>query len=88
MSVCCECCVLSGRGLCDGLIIRPRESYRLWRVMNEEAPANWGGGGAVATKTKKLCTCKCLYVLCHGSIMYRICISQNTTIFREKDLCG
>ena len=30
--VCCECCVLSGRGLCDGLIIRSEESYRLWRV--------------------------------------------------------
>jgi hypothetical protein len=29
---CCECCVLSGRGLCDGLIIRSEESYRLWRV--------------------------------------------------------
>jgi len=27
--VCCECCVLSGRGLCDGLITRPGESYRL-----------------------------------------------------------
>jgi len=25
------CCVLSGRGLCDGLIIRSEESYRLWR---------------------------------------------------------
>jgi len=24
--------VLSGRGLCDGLITRPEESYRLWRV--------------------------------------------------------
>jgi hypothetical protein len=24
---------LSGRGLCDGLIIRPEESYRLWRVV-------------------------------------------------------
>jgi hypothetical protein len=33
MSVCCECCVLSGRGLCDGLITRPEESYRLWRVI-------------------------------------------------------
>jgi hypothetical protein len=30
MSVCCECCVLSGRGLCDGVITRPEESYRLW----------------------------------------------------------
>jgi hypothetical protein len=33
MFVCCECCVLSGRGLCDGLITRPGESYRLWRVV-------------------------------------------------------
>ena len=33
MFVCCECCVLSGRGLCDGLITRPEESYRLSRVV-------------------------------------------------------
>jgi hypothetical protein len=47
--VCCECCVLSGRGLCDGLITRPEESYRLWRVVvcdqetskNEEAKAHY-----------------------------------------------
>ena len=32
MFVCCACCMLSGRGLCDGLITRPGESYRLWRV--------------------------------------------------------
>jgi len=31
--VCYECSVLSGRGLCDGLIIRPEESYRLWCVV-------------------------------------------------------
>ena len=29
----CECRVLSGRGLCDELIIRPEESYRLWCVV-------------------------------------------------------
>ena len=29
MFVCCEYCVLSGRGLCDELITRPEESYRL-----------------------------------------------------------
>ena len=29
MSVCCECCVLLGRGLCDGPIPRPKESYRV-----------------------------------------------------------
>jgi hypothetical protein len=32
MSVCYECCVLSGRGLCIGLITRPEESYRVWCV--------------------------------------------------------
>ena len=31
--VCCECCVLSGRGLCDELITRPEESYRLCCVV-------------------------------------------------------
>ena len=31
--VCCECHVLSGRGLCDKLITRPEESYRLWCVV-------------------------------------------------------
>ena len=33
MFVCCECCVLSGRGRCDGLITRPEESYRMWCVV-------------------------------------------------------
>jgi len=33
MSVCCECCVLSGRGLCDELITCPEESYWLWCVI-------------------------------------------------------
>jgi hypothetical protein len=33
MFACCDCCVLSGRGLCDGLITRLEESYRLWRVV-------------------------------------------------------
>jgi hypothetical protein len=50
MSVSCECCVLLGRGLCDELITRPEESYRLWCVvvcdlenlMTEEALAHWG----------------------------------------------
>ena len=32
MSVSCECCVLSSRGLCDGTITRPEESYRVWCV--------------------------------------------------------
>ena len=46
MSVCCECCVLSGRGLCDELITRPEESYRLWCVdvwdLEKNNPREWG----------------------------------------------
>jgi hypothetical protein len=48
MSVCCECCVLLGRGLCDGLITRPEESYRLWCVSNvlwSWSLEKWGGLG-------------------------------------------
>jgi hypothetical protein len=33
MYVCCECCVLSIRNLCDELIIRLEESYRLLCVV-------------------------------------------------------
>jgi hypothetical protein len=49
MFFCCECCVLSDRCLCDGLITRPEESYRLWCVVvcdqetsrNKEAKARY-----------------------------------------------
>jgi hypothetical protein len=33
VDVCCECCVLSGKGLCDELITRPEETYRLWCIV-------------------------------------------------------
>ena len=33
MSVCCECRVLPCRGLCDTLITRQEESYRMWCVV-------------------------------------------------------
>jgi len=60
MSVCVECRVLSGRGLCDGLITRPEEvlptgmsrCVRSRNLKNEEAMGRvWpqghrkGGGG-------------------------------------------
>ena len=40
-----DVCVLSGRGLCDGLITSPEESYRLWCVVvcDLEKPQEWGG---------------------------------------------
>ena len=55
MCVCCECCVLSGRGFCDGLITRPKESYRLWCVVVCDLETPWMGrpwptGGCCAKK--------------------------------------
>jgi len=41
MSVCCECCVLSSRGLCDELIARLEESYRLWCVVVYDLETSW-----------------------------------------------
>jgi hypothetical protein len=45
--------VLSGRGLCDGLITRPEESYRLWCVSECDREASimrgpWPTGGSCA----------------------------------------
>ena len=58
MFVCCECCVLSGRGLCDELITRPEESYRLWCVVVCDLETSimrrpWPALGRSATGKKK-----------------------------------
>ena len=37
MDVSCECCVLSGRGLCDGLITHSEESFRVWLLCVRKA---------------------------------------------------
>jgi hypothetical protein len=65
MSGTCERCVLSGRRLCDGLVTRPGESYRVWCVWvwswildNEEVFAHYGccamGGGGGRSCTTHL----------------------------------
>jgi hypothetical protein len=41
MDVCCVCCLFSGRSLCDELIIRPEESYRLWCVVVWDLETLW-----------------------------------------------
>jgi len=41
MSVCCECCVLSGRGLCNELITHPEEPYWLWCVVLCDPEIPW-----------------------------------------------
>jgi len=57
MFACCECCVLSGRGLCDELTTRTEESYRLWCVVVCDLETSrmrkpWPALGRSATKKK------------------------------------
>ena len=57
--VCCECCVLSGRGLCDELITRPEDSYRLCCVVVCDLETSgmrrpWPALGRSATAKKKI----------------------------------
>ena len=59
MFVCCECCVLSRRGLCDELITRPEE----WCVVVCDLETSrmrrpWPALGRSATGKKKLCLMK------------------------------
>jgi hypothetical protein len=69
MFVCCECCVLSCRGLCDELITRPEESYRLWCVVvcdlenlkNEEAITRVGS----QRHSKKKIELLLVYCMCY-----------------------
>ena len=63
ISLSCDCCVLSGRGLCNGLITHPDESYRVWCVVSVIVKhRNWGGPdplGAVAPR-KRLSVYQCV----------------------------
>jgi hypothetical protein len=59
MSVCCECCMLSDRGLCDVLTTRPEESYRLWCAVVCDLETScmrrpWPTGGCRAKRKKNI----------------------------------
>jgi len=84
MSVRCDCCVLSGRGLCDELITHPQLSYRLWCVVLCDLETSWmkrpWSTEAVAPKTNKqtnlkkntleLCLCYVgLVISCYVSVV-------------------
>ena len=62
MSACCECCVLSDRGLCDELIARPEDSYRLWCVVVCDLETSWMRSpwptGGCCAKNNNNQTCK------------------------------
>jgi hypothetical protein len=59
MSVSCECCVLSGGGLCHRLITRPEEPYRVCCVSECDREASimrrpWPTGGLLRHLEKKI----------------------------------
>ena len=90
MDVCCECCVLSGRGLCDGLITRPEESYRLWCVIvcdlenfvNEEAPAHWGLLRPPPKLINTLSIAELLQMVCYKILSFREMYGQDEALKR------
>jgi len=51
--------VLSGRGLCDELITRPEDSYRLWCVVVCDLETSWvrrpWPTGGCRAKNKQIC---------------------------------
>jgi hypothetical protein len=68
MSVCCDYCVLSGRGLCDGLITRPEESYRVCVSKQRDREASktevaLAPQGALEPLKKESCICGINYVI-------------------------
>jgi hypothetical protein len=99
MSVCCDCCLLSGRGLCVGLITLPEESYRLWCVVCDLETSwmrrAWPTGGCCAKKncwwSGYLTHCS-YYVTGYGTYadpslgLLANCSEQAVCIFREHRL--
>jgi hypothetical protein len=79
MSVCCECCLLSGRGLCDELITLREESYRLWRVVVCDLETLWmrrpwpTGGCRAKKQTNKQTRWRYLnsFLQCYGSVFFQ-----------------
>jgi hypothetical protein len=92
MFVWCECCVLSGRGLCDELITRPEQSYRLWCVVVCDLETSWimrpwPALGRRATAKKKILVsstekhrecCQKAEVFCSTAVPSSICLSSST----------
>jgi len=88
MFVCCECCVLSGRGLCDEMITRPEESYRLWCVVLFDLKTSrmrrpWPALGRSATKKNPLYFSKFLNL---GVELHKDCVNDAETCSSDTEL--
>ena len=79
LSVCCKCCGLSGKSLCDELIPRPEEFYRLWHVivcdLETSARRPWPTLGRCA---KGMCVCVCVHT----------CTLTHTCMCMRARVCG
>ena len=62
MFVCCDCCVLPGRGPCDELATRPEEFYRLWCVLMCNLETSWmrSHTQSVVTGLNRRCITGCI----------------------------
>jgi hypothetical protein len=73
MLACGECC-LSGSGLCDELITRPEESYRLWCVVVCDLETSWmrrpWPTGGCCAKNKQITFKFSYFYLIHSTVSY------------------
>ena len=77
--VCCKCCVLSGRGLCDELITRPEESYRLCCVIvcNLENLVNEEAMTRVGSQSHKKYIYIYIYIYIYCAVLTRLTTSSD-----------
>jgi len=89
MSLCCECCVLSGRGPCDELITRPEDSYRLWCVVVRDLETSWmrrpWPTGSCRAKNKQQ---KCTYNIIYWWISLRTITFANSSKLVKETMKG
>ena len=72
MFVCCECCVLSGKSLCDELITRPEEFYRLCCVVVCDLETLWMRRPWPAIGRRAIGEKKKVYFLYRGRLEYKL----------------
>jgi hypothetical protein len=78
MGVCCECCVLSGGGLCVGLITWPEESYWGWIFWLQY----------VLSMCSMCCLCISMCCLCILCVVYvSICVVYVYFVFSMYFVC-
>ena len=88
MFVCCECCVLSGKGLCDELITRLEESYRLRCAVVCDIETScmmrpWPIGGLSRQKHTYKIDFDGLYL-----IIFFMCFNSRIWLFTKAETCS